>query len=103
MKTPNVCLTLIFPKALEEDVAEHFQKRPDVVGGFTLAHVEGYSAGAGFQTAAEQVHGRGARVQVQLLVDREDAVDILARLKSELRRSDVAYWIVPIVEFGTLA
>ncbi len=103
MKPPNVCLTLIFPKVLEEDVVEHFLKRPDVVGGFTITHVEGYSADAGFASAKEQIHGRGPRVQVQLLVDRDDAADVVARLKAELGNRDVAYWITPIFEFGTLA
>lgn len=103
MKSPNACLTLIFPKVLEEDVVEHFLKRPDVVGGFTITHVEGYSAGAGFASAKEQIHGRGPRVQVKLLVDRDDATDIVTRLKTELRNANVAYWISPVLEFGTLA
>ena len=102
MKSPNACLVFVFPASMEENVVDHFSKPSASIHGFTLSHVEGYSARRGFHSLAEQIHGRGPRVHVQLLVDRADVAEIIAGLKAEGPTRDVAYWVMPVDEFGTL-
>lgn len=102
MKQPNTCLTLVAPLVFEEELVDRFSKRSDGVGGFTLTHVEGYSHEGGPRDAAEQVHGRGPRVRLEILLDHDDAIRIVDELRRDVARPDIAYWITRVVDFGRL-
>ena len=103
MKQPNCCLTLITPTIFEEELVDRFKQRSDVASGLTITRVEGYSQERGPRDDAEIVHGRGPRVRVQALMDRDDATTLLRQLRADLHSPDIAYWVTPVLEFGRLA
>ena len=103
MKQLDCCLTIVFPRALEENLVDHLLTHPDMASGFTTSYVQGHGAGAAFHSAAEQVRGRTNRVQMQIVLDREDALSLIEHLKQELPNREVAYWISPVLEFGRFA
>ena len=51
----------------------------------------------------EQVRGRSRRVQIQAIMDLDDAHELIACLKQEELNPAMAYWITPVIEFGRLA
>jgi nitrogen regulatory protein PII len=103
MKNLDCCLTLVFPKILEENLVDHLLEHSELASGFTTSTVEGHGAGAAFHSAAEQVRGRAHRVQMQIVMNREDAATLIEHLKQDLPNREVAYWISPVLEFGSFA
>jgi hypothetical protein len=103
MKPADCCLTLVFPKALEENMVELVLERAHLTGGFTTVEVEGHGDGAILRSIAERVRGRARRVKMQIVLNREDAGILLGELKGALPSVEIAYWITPIGEFGRFA
>ncbi len=103
MNHADCCLTLVFPRALEENLVDHLLGHPELATGFTTVHVEGHGAGAAFHSVVEQVRGRSHRVQMQIVLNREDARTLVEHLKAELPNREIAYWITPVLEFGRFA
>ena len=103
MKQLDCCLTIVFPKALEENLVDHLLSHPEMASGFTTSSVEGHGAGAAFHSAAEQVRGRANRVQMQIVMNHEDAAALIEHLKQDLPNREIAYWISPVLEFGRFA
>jgi hypothetical protein len=103
MNPIDCCLTIVFPRALEEDLVDHLLTHPEMASGFTTSHVQGHGAGAAFHSVSEQVRGRTNRVQMQIVLNRADALALIAHLKQALPNREVAYWISPVLEFGRFA
>lgn len=103
MKQMDCCLTIVFPKALEENLVDHLLTHPEMASGFTTSAVEGHGAGAAFHSEGEKVRGRSNRVQMQIVMNREDASLLVEHLKGDLPNREVAYWISPVLEFGRFA
>lgn len=100
MKTLDCCLTLTLPKSLEETVVGHLLAHPEWVLGFNTADVSGHGAAGVARTASELVRGATQRVRVQIVMNREDAVALVADLRATLTNPEVAYWLTPVLEFG---
>ncbi|GAB1414304.1 MAG: DUF3240 family protein [Zoogloeaceae bacterium] len=103
MKARDCVLTLVFPVALEEDLVDHLLEHPEWVAGFTSTRVEGQGQAVRLHGSAEQVRGRSCRARVQVVMNREDAQALLAHLKEALPNPEIAYWLVPLIEFGRFA
>jgi len=103
MKPRDCVLTLVFPVSLEEDLVDHLLEHPEWVTGFTNTRVEGQGQAVRLHGSAEQVRGRSRRVQVQIVMNREDAQALGAHLKEILPNPEIAYWMVPLIEFGRFA
>jgi len=103
MKTFDCSLTIVFPKALEEELIDHLLEHPEWVAGFTISQVEGKGTAVRLSGVVEEVRGRARRVQVQTVLDSGDARALIARLKELLPNPEVAYWVSPVLEFGRFA
>jgi len=103
MKPRDCVLTLVFPVLLEEEVIDALFEHPEWVVGFTVERVEGQGQAVRLYGSAEQVRGRSRRVQVQTVMNREDAQALIAHLKETLPNPEIAYWMVPLLEFGRFA
>lgn len=99
----NVCLTFVLPRNLEEIFVEHLLAHPQWAPGFTTFAAEGHGAGLRLESAEEAVRGRARRVAVQIVTGEEAALALLAHLRASLPNPDIAYWVVPVREFGRLA
>lgn len=103
MKKPDCCLTIVFPKGLEEYMIDHLLEHPELASGFTTYEVEGHGRAAVYHSVNEQVRGRAWRVKMEVVMDQEDAQILITHFKESLPSRDIAYWIAPINEFGRFA
>lgn len=101
MSSPDCCLTLIIPKALEENLIDLLLEHEALAGEFITGAVEGHGAHVTYQDNAERVRGRARRVQINVVLQRVQAQTLIDDLKRALPGADVVYWMTPISEFGS--
>jgi hypothetical protein len=97
-----VQLTLVAPASLEETLAEHLLAHPEWGGAFTLLRAEGRGSREHALTPQEQVRGRVARTQFQVVLEADAAGRLLDELKHAFPKRDVAWWLIPVLDFGRL-
>jgi hypothetical protein len=102
MKEMNCCLTLVCHHSLEERLVDHLLEHPEWVYGFSMLNLEGGSQNELLSSMIEQVRGRSRRVQIQTVMNLDDAHELIAHLKKEENNPEMAYWITPVIEFGRL-
>lgn len=102
MKEMNCCLTLVCHRSLEERLVDHLLEHPEWVYGFSVLNLEGGSQNEPLSSMIEQVRGRSRRVQIQTIMNLDDAHELIACLKQEEHNPEMAYWITPVIEFGRL-
>ncbi|MBZ0091253.1 MAG: DUF3240 family protein [Burkholderiales bacterium] len=101
MNPKNCCLTLVFPQSLEENIVDFLLGQATLASGFTTLRIEGHGRNDKLQSLLEQVRGRARRVQMNVVMNDEDAKSLLVSLRQELGNADIVYWISPIIEFGS--
>ncbi|HWQ94067.1 MAG TPA: DUF3240 family protein [Gammaproteobacteria bacterium] len=101
MSHPDTCLTLLFPKILEDRVIDMLVESEVLVRGFTLCEVDELGRAAEYQTALEKVLGRAHRMQVTIILDRAGADKVIKDLKQILPRASIVYYMTPVTEFGS--
>jgi len=99
----DTCLIILLPKSVEETLIDHLLEHPEWVSGFTTTEVNGHGRSVPCHGPAEEVRGRSARVQVQIVMNAADAQALLAHLKDSMRNREIAYWLTPVTEFGRFA
>jgi len=97
-----VCLTLIAARNLREELFDYLNEQRDLVSGFTASDGAGHGPTVRLQTTAEQVKGHADEVQVQTILKKQDAAQLLARLKTAFAGARLVYWIMPVTEFGMI-
>ena len=103
MKEKDCCLTLVCHRSLEERLIDHLLEHPEWVRGFSITRIEGGSQEEKLHSMIEQVRGRSERVQIIAVMDHDDACKLIAHLKQHEANPDIAYWIMPVIEFGRLS
>ena len=103
MKEMNCCLTLVCHRSLEERLVDRLLEHPDWVVSFVLTDNEGGSRKEILPSMLEQVRGRSQRVQIDTVMNLDDARELIAHLKAEEANPEIAYWITPVIEYGRLA
>lgn len=102
-KLLNCCLTVVCHKSLEERLVDHLLEHPEWVVSFSVSQIDGHSLKQHLPSMLEQVRGRSQRIELNSVMNLEDAHALLAHLKNEEANSDIAYWITPVIEYGRLA
>lgn len=102
MKEMNCCLTLVCHHSVEERLVDHLLEHPEWVHGFSVLNLQGGSQNEILSSMIEQVRGRSQRVQIQTVMNLDDAHALLVCMKREEQNPEMAYWITPIIEFGRL-
>ena len=103
MKPQDTCLTIVLPRALEENLVDHLLAHPEYAAGFTTTQVDGHGQSVARHGIAEEVRGRARRVQIQVVLNGEDAKALIEHLKASLPSREIAYWMTPVTEFGRFA
>ncbi|NCN89445.1 MAG: DUF3240 domain-containing protein [Gallionella sp.] len=103
MKEMNCCLTLVCHKSLEERLVDVLLSHPAWVRGFSVKRIEGGSQKEKLPSMLEQVRGRSQRAQIDSVMNLDDARLLIAHLKLNEPNHEIAYWLVPVLEFGRLA
>lgn len=102
MTDQPVCLTLIVPRRLREEVFDYLTEQNDLVSGFTASQGSGHGAEVRLQTAAERVKGHADQTAVQMILAGKDASSLLDRLRVSFAGTRLVYWTMPVMEFGTI-
>lgn len=100
MNHADCCLTLVFPRSVEETIVSHLLEHPEWVDGFTINHVDGQGRDVALHSTQEQVRGRAGCVKVQLVLGCDHARALVSSLRQILHSPGIAYWITPVIEFG---
>lgn len=97
--SPKHALTLIVPPSIEE-------KLIDLLLGtagnevFTSVPVFSHGTAHGRLNNVEQVMGRSAAAQVQIIVNEDEMNRLLEALKREFRGTGLRYWVHPLTLEG---
>lgn len=97
-----VCLTLVAARKLGEELFDYLGAQRDLVSGFTASDSAGHGPAVRLRTTAEQVKGHADEVLVRIILERQDAARLLARLKTAFAGTRLVYWIMPVTEFGVI-
>ncbi|MBR0687033.1 DUF3240 family protein [Bradyrhizobium manausense] len=102
MTDQQVCLTLIVPRQLREEVFDYLAEQSDLVSGFTASHAAGHGGEVRLRTAAERVQGHADQAMVQVILVRDDATRLLDRLRVSFAGTKLVFWATPVTEFGVI-
>jgi len=102
MTDQKVCLTLIVPHRLREEVFDYLAEQSDLVSGFTASHAAGHGGEVRLHTAAERVQGHADQAMVQVIVLRDHSTRLLDRLRASFAGTRLVYWATPVTEFGII-
>ncbi|QIP00177.1 DUF3240 family protein [Bradyrhizobium symbiodeficiens] len=97
-----VCLTLIVPHRLREEVFDFLTEQSDLVSGFTASHGAGHGTEVRLHTAAERVKGHADQAVVQVILASSDAGRLLDRLRLSFAGTKLVYWTISVTELGTI-
>lgn len=101
-KRLDVCLNLILPNALKDQVLDQLLEHPDWVGPFTIHRVEGHGDPDSIASPAEQVRGRAERVRIEILMDAAHVEALLGKLRAGLTSRESVWWLTPVLSAGSL-
>jgi hypothetical protein len=102
MTSGSVCLTLILPRQLRDELFDYLGEQTDLVRGFTASDAAGHGAGVRLQSMDERVKGHADQVIVWIILPRSDAERLLDRFRTSFAGTNLVYWILPVAEFGTI-
>jgi Protein of unknown function (DUF3240) len=102
MTTEFVCLTLIAARSLRDELFDYLGEQRDLMSGFTASDAAGHGPDVRLQTPAEQVKGHADELMVRIILQAQDAAQLLERLKTAFAGSRMVYWIMPVSQFGVI-
>ncbi len=96
------CLTLLAPPAIHERLLDALLVTAQVsLFSSSAAAVHGLADHR--MAANEQVLGRAAMTQVQVLLSLRDRETVLAGLAEQFADSGLRYWVTPVLDAGEFA
>jgi hypothetical protein len=99
---PELCLYLLCPASLEEQILDVLLMHPDLVL-FTSTRTAAHGLAFGALSANEQVLGRALATEIQVLVRASDKDALLETVRQEFPGAGLRYWITPVTQAGDLA
>ena len=102
MTDQPVCLTLIVPHRLRDEMFDYLAAQNDVLSGFTALQGSGHGTEVRLHTAAERVKGHADQTVVQVVLAGTDANRLLDRLRVSFAGTKLVYWTTPVAERGTI-
>lgn len=103
MKNDTVCLTLIAARNLRDELFDYLSEQGDLVSGFNASDAAGHGANVLLQTPSERVKGHADQVLVRIILQRASAERLLERVRVSFAGTNVVYWVMPVIDFGTIA
>lgn len=95
-------LVIVTTPALEESLVDCLlgQER---LSGFSSVRIDGHGSRQTELSLAEQVMGRQHKVMFHIHTNCTAAQQLLAVLRSEFSGAGLHYWVMPLLEAGTIA
>jgi hypothetical protein len=100
--TRDICLHLVLPQSLEEPVIDLLLAHPEWVGPFLTQPADGHAAPEHISSEAERVRGRAQRIKIEILMAHDATPLLLNELQAKLPGANVAWWISPVLNSGSL-
>ncbi|MCL2713365.1 MAG: DUF3240 family protein [Alphaproteobacteria bacterium] len=100
--TEPVCLMMIVPRPLRDDLLDYVSEQSDLISGFTAFDAAGHGSTIRLRTAAEQVKGHADQTMVQIVLPRGDADQMIGRMQAKFAGTRLVYWILPVLQFGAI-
>ena len=97
-----VCLTLIVPRQLRDELFDYLSEQTDLLSGFTASDAAGNGPEVLVHTAAEGVKGHADQVVERMIISRMDASRLLDSLRGSFAGTRLVYWFLPVTEFGII-
>ena len=97
-----VCVTLIVPRKLRDELFDYLSEQTDLVSGFTATDAAGHGAEVQLHSAAERVKGHADQAVVRVILSRTNADRLLDRLRVSFAGTKLVYWILPVTDFGII-
>jgi hypothetical protein len=101
MNTKEYLITLNVPISLEEAVVDSLLML-ESEHGFSSFPVSSHDHRNEGLSLAEQVTGRQKKVRFQMYVPEQELTQLLDQLRAEFSGSGIRYWVLPVVENGTI-
>jgi len=102
MSAQLVCLTLVAARSLRQELFDYLSEQRDITSGFTASDIAGHGPDVRLQTSAEQVKGHADELMIRIVLQAQDAAQLLERLKATFAGTRMVYWIMPVSEFGVI-
>ena len=102
MTDRQVCLTLIVPRTLRDELFDYLSEQTDLVPGFTATDAAGHGPEVRLHTAAERVKGHADQVVARVILPTIDAERLIERLRIPFAGTRLVYWILPVTDFGII-
>jgi hypothetical protein len=99
--TAQVLAVLTIPPSLESQFVDWLLGL-EFTAGFSSVAINGHGARHDHLSIAEQVVGRQRRLQFQVALDRIYLDEFLCALAGEFATADVHYWVMSLLETGSL-
>ena len=96
------CLTLIFQKAVEDEIIDFLLDRGISDQGFLTATIEGHGHDMHLATMKEKVRGRAAQTRMDLVMEHSDSDKLLSDIRNAFPNLHITYWTSPVDTFGRL-
>lgn len=96
------CLTLLCPPAVEEKLLDLLLMSPNATV-FTSTTTAAHGLDHEYLDQLEQVLGRAAATQVQVIIDEADKAALLNAVRRQFSGAGLRYWVTPVVEVGEIA
>ncbi len=99
--TDQVLFVISIPPALEDQLIDWLLER-DGAAGFTSWPSSGHSSDAARLSTSEKVSGKQRRLTFEVQLPAERLSTFTAGLRESFGGADVHYWVVPLLDAGSL-
>ncbi len=101
MDNEEFLITLNVPPSLEEAIVDCLLTF-EAEHGFSSFPVSAHDHKNEGLSLAEQVTGRQRKIRFQMYVAKMDLAALVSRLKADFSGSGIHYWVLPVIEKGTI-
>jgi len=101
MQNNSQILVLITPLEIKDDLVDVLMNL-DLISGFSLALIDGYSQEHSHYNINEQVEGHRKFYRFEILHSQKDEDNILNSLRAAGSNQHVRYWVLPVKSNGKL-
>ena len=101
MNNEEFLMTINVPPSIEEAIVDCLLTF-EAEHGFSSFPVSAHDHINEGLSITEQVTGRQRKIRFQMYVAKQDLPALLNRLKTDFSGSGIQYWVLPVIEKGTL-
>jgi hypothetical protein len=101
--TPQVCLTVMVPEALESRAVDWLLLHPHWQVEFSVHRVAARGPLVHLGLDEERVQGFAQRVEIKLILARAQLDALLAELEALMAGVDGGFWVLPVERFAAFA